>query len=122
MGLAQPKKTVHPPPEYYALEEAAEYESDYYKGEIFAMWGGTGRQSLISGNITRHVGNRLKKSPCVVYESNLRMKKIPCAHNDADPGYCTMDRRLSIVRRNYRAADRRACTPFFLRCRSLGFS
>ena len=73
MGLAQPKKR-YTPQEYYALEEAAEYKSDYYKGEIFAMSGGTGRHSLISCNITRHVGNRLEKSPCVVYESNLRVK------------------------------------------------
>lgn len=35
----QPRKRFTPA-EYYALEEKAEYKSDYYDGEIFAMSGG----------------------------------------------------------------------------------
>ena len=56
------------------MEDAAEYKSDYYKGEIFGMSGGTSRHSLICCNITGELRSRLKKSPCVVYESNLRIK------------------------------------------------
>jgi Uma2 family endonuclease len=68
-------KTVkrYTPQEYYALERLADYKSDYYQGEIFAMAGGTARHSLITMNIGREVGNRLKGKPCRAYESNLRM-------------------------------------------------
>jgi Uma2 family endonuclease len=62
------------PKEYYDLEHKAEYKSDYYDGEIFAMAGGTSRHSLICTNLIRRVGNRLDRSPCAVYESNLRFK------------------------------------------------
>lgn len=59
--------------EYYALEDAADYKSDYYKGEIFAMSGGTARHSLISANIAGELRHRLKGTPCRAYESNLRL-------------------------------------------------
>lgn len=62
------------PAEYYELERAAEYKSDYYDGEIFAMAGGTGEHSQITGNVIIAVGIRLRGGPCTVRESNLRMK------------------------------------------------
>ncbi|HET6252307.1 MAG TPA: Uma2 family endonuclease [Tepidisphaeraceae bacterium] len=62
------------PQEYYDLESLATYRSDYYRGEIFAMAGGTPRHSLICGNLIRELGIILKKTPCAVYESNLRLK------------------------------------------------
>ena len=62
------------PQEYYDLERTAEYKSDYYDGEIFAMSGGTSRHSRICANVSREVGNRLKGTPCAEYESNLRLK------------------------------------------------
>ena len=74
------------PAEYYALEEKAEYKSDYYDGEIFpsgevgpdgqliSMAGGSVRHSLICSNIVREVGNRLKGTPCIAFESNVRLK------------------------------------------------
>ena len=62
------------PQEYYDLERAADYKSDYYNGEIFAMAGGTKRHSRICANVSREVGIRLKGTPCAEYESNLRLK------------------------------------------------
>ena len=73
MGLPKEIK-LYTPQEYYALERKADYKSDYYRGEIFAMAGGTSRHSLIAGNIIREVGNLLKGTPCAIYESNLRVK------------------------------------------------
>jgi Uma2 family endonuclease len=72
MALPQPVKR-YTPQEYYALEHEAEYKSDYYRGEIFNMSGGTANHSLISANVTREVGNHLKGKPCRAYESNLRL-------------------------------------------------
>ena len=62
------------PQEYYRREREASVRSEYYDGELFAMAGGTARHSLICGNIVREAGNRLKGGPCLVYESNLRLK------------------------------------------------
>jgi Uma2 family endonuclease len=73
MSLAE-KVTRYTPQEYYALERAASYKSDYYDGEIFAMPDGTIAHSLITSNLVREVGNRLKGKPCSAYESNLRLK------------------------------------------------
>jgi Uma2 family endonuclease len=75
MTVAQPVKR-YTPQEYYALERAAEYKSEYYKGEIFAMSGGTARHSLISANIAGEARQRLKGKPCKAYESNLRLKVV----------------------------------------------
>ena len=73
MTLAQPKKR-YTPAEYYALERDAEYKSDYYDGEIFAMAGGTGAHSDITSNIIISLGSRLTRGPCRVRESNQRLK------------------------------------------------
>ena len=73
MGFAQPQKR-YTPQEYYALERAATYKSEYHDGEIFAMAGGTDEHSAIIGNIIIAVGLRLRGSDCVVRDSNLRMK------------------------------------------------
>src|SRR5436190_2986106 len=73
MGLPQPIRRFTPA-EYYRMERDAPYKSDYYTGEIFAMAGGTARHSLICSNHVRELGNRLIDTPCVVYESNLRLK------------------------------------------------
>jgi Uma2 family endonuclease len=84
MGLAQEKKRFTPQ-EYYQLERAATYKSDYYRGEIFAMAGGTIRHSRICTNIVREVGIRLKGSPCEAFESSLRLKnKITGLRNYPD--------------------------------------
>ena len=72
MGLAKQVKRFTPQ-EYYALERDADYKSDFYAGEIFAMAGGTVQHSLISANLTREVGQQLKDKPCRVFESNLRV-------------------------------------------------
>src|SRR5689334_6778896 len=76
MGLPKPTKryTVE---EYYRLEWAATYKSDYYAGEIFAMAGGTVRHSLIATNIAGELRHRLKGKPCAAFESNLRLKVKP---------------------------------------------
>ncbi len=75
MGLPTPIKR-YTPQEYYALERAAEYRSDYYNGEIFAMAGGTSRHSDIMVNICGELRNRLRGRPCRPKESNQRLKVV----------------------------------------------
>ena len=59
MGLAQPIKRFSPQ-EYYRLEREADYKSEYYNGEIFAMAGNTTRHSDIVMNIGGELRVRLK--------------------------------------------------------------
>jgi Uma2 family endonuclease len=70
---ALPKK-LYSPEEYLALERAAEYKSQYYAGEIFAMAGGSPRHNLISANVSGELRALLKGRPCNVYPSDQRLK------------------------------------------------
>ncbi|HWD18707.1 MAG TPA: Uma2 family endonuclease [Verrucomicrobiae bacterium] len=60
--------------EYLRLERAAEVRSEYYDGQTFAMAGGSRWHSVIKSNLIRELGNQLKKSRCVVYDADLRVK------------------------------------------------
>lgn len=60
--------------EYLELERAAEFKSEFFEGEMFAMAGGTPQHSLIATNLAREFGNRLKGGPCVAYNADLRIK------------------------------------------------
>jgi len=62
--------------EYLKIERAADFKSEFYDGEMFAMAGGTPRHSLIATNLAREIGNQLKSSPCVPYNSDLRLKVV----------------------------------------------
>jgi Uncharacterized protein conserved in cyanobacteria len=59
--------------EYLEIERAAEFKSEFYDGEMFAMAGGT-QHSLIATNLAREFGNRLRDHPSTVYNSSLRIK------------------------------------------------
>ncbi len=73
MGLPQATKR-YTPEEYYVLERAADYRSDYFDGEIFAMAGGSTRHSLIKVNLLRDVSNQLKGKRCGAYDSDQRLR------------------------------------------------
>jgi len=60
--------------EYLRIERAAEFKSEFFDGEMFAMAGGTPEHSLIATNIAREFGNRLRGRPCVAYNADLRIK------------------------------------------------
>ena len=62
------------PAEYFVLEAAAEERHDYVDGRVVAMAGGTIRHSRVIANTIREVGNKLRGSPCGVYDSNLKVK------------------------------------------------
>ena len=70
--------------EYLANEETAEFKSEFYAGEIYAMSGGTRNHSLIGANIVRELGNALMGKDCVVYNSDLKIR-IEAADASAYP-------------------------------------
>lgn len=61
------------PEEYLRIERVAEFKSEYFAGDMFAMAGGTVAHSLLKTNVTREIGNRLKGGTCTVYDSDLRV-------------------------------------------------
>ena len=60
--------------EYLRIERAADFKSEFFDGEMFAMAGGSPEHSLISTNLAREFGNRLREGPCVAYNGDLRVK------------------------------------------------
>jgi Uma2 family endonuclease len=62
------------PEEYLARERQAEFKSEYYDGEIFAMAGGSPEHSLISLNVGGELRHQLLEKPCRVYNSDLKVR------------------------------------------------
>ena len=60
--------------EYLANERSSETKSEYYQGEIFAMASASERHNLIVANIIGELRSQLKKKPCRVYPSDMRLK------------------------------------------------
>lgn len=60
--------------EYLELERKAEFKSEFYDGEMFAMAGGTRSHSLIAMNIGAELRAAVKGRGSVVFESNMRVK------------------------------------------------
>ncbi len=60
--------------EYLRRERAAEYKSEFYRGEMFAMAGASRRHNLIAAAIARLLGNQLVDQSCEVYASDMRVK------------------------------------------------
>jgi Uma2 family endonuclease len=68
-----PLKKSFTPAEYLAMEQAADYKSEYYNGEIFAMSGGTADHSQIAGQFITALNQRLDPKPCRVFTSDMRL-------------------------------------------------
>ena len=62
------------PEEYLRRENDSSVKHEYYRGEVFAMAGGTFEHSRIIANVIRELGTRLKGTPCGVQDSNLRVR------------------------------------------------
>ncbi len=70
--LAQ-KDHLYTPAEYFALEEKADYKSEYRQGEIVAMVGASANHNRIAGNVFNALSNTLASKPCEVFISDLRL-------------------------------------------------
>ena len=70
--LRQAKK-VFSPIEYLAMEEVADYKSEYFNGQIFAMSGGTPDHSTVAVNIAGALNRLLAPRPCRVFNSDMRL-------------------------------------------------
>ena len=60
--------------EYLTRERVAPYKSEYYRGQIFAMAGGTPRHNTTSVNILFSLRGRLRGKGCQPYNSDQRIR------------------------------------------------
>lgn len=73
MALAEPIRKLTES-EYLEIERAAEFKSEFFDGEVFAMSGGSPRHSLIAVNFVSELRRVLRGKPCRPYNSDLRIK------------------------------------------------
>jgi Uma2 family endonuclease len=69
--------TLLTPAEYLELERKAEFKSEYFQGEMFAMAGASRWHGLIVTNLVGELHQQLKARPCEVYSSDLRLRVSP---------------------------------------------
>lgn len=73
--MAQPPQTRRlSEAEYLEAERAAEFKSEFFEGEMFAMAGGSARHSRIATNLSYAFRGKLKGGACLPYNSDLRIK------------------------------------------------
>lgn len=75
--MSSQQKTLLTPEKYLEIERKAEFKSEYYKGEMFAMAGGTIRHGTIVINLGRELSLQLKGKPCSAYSSDVRLRVSP---------------------------------------------
>jgi len=61
------------PEEYLAMEEMAEYKSEYYRGEIFAMAGISINHNRIVRNLSRKLDQALINNQCEAFTSDIKV-------------------------------------------------
>ena len=60
--------------QYLEIERKAQFKSEFYRGELFAMSGASREHNLIANNIGGEARSRLRGSPCEVYSSDMRVR------------------------------------------------
>jgi len=60
--------------QYLATERAAQFRSEFYRGEMFAMVGASRKHNLIAGNVFGELHRQFKDRKCEVYQSDMRVK------------------------------------------------
>lgn len=72
--MEEQAKQYHTPEEYLALEETAEFKSEYYRGEIFAMAGGSVDHNQIISNLNARLNLAFRNKNCRVYAADVRLR------------------------------------------------
>jgi Uma2 family endonuclease len=72
--MQKPAKKYFTREEYLAREETAEYKSEYYRGEIFAMAGASIDHNRIAGNLYSFLNEQLRKKNCEAFISDMRLQ------------------------------------------------
>ena len=65
------------PEDYLAIERSAEFKSEYFDGEIFAMAGASRAHNAIVLNVGSEIRQHLKNRSCKAYVNDMRVKVSP---------------------------------------------
>jgi Uma2 family endonuclease len=61
------------PEQYLEIERLAEFKSEYYRGEMFAMAGALEAHNLITLNVASGLHQQLRSRPCRTYSNDMRI-------------------------------------------------
>jgi len=67
-------KTLITPEQYLEIERRAEYKSEYFQGEMFAMAGATWLHNVVVGNVEFQLRLQLRQRPCEVLSKDMRVR------------------------------------------------
>ena len=67
-------KTFLTPEQYLEIERKAEYKSEYYRGEMFAMAGASLAHNTLVANLIGELHGKLRAGPCRVLPSDMRVR------------------------------------------------
>jgi len=70
-------KTLYTPEEYIELERKAEFKSEYYNGQIFAMSGASRWHDFIASQLETLIGQHLRGKKCLKFTANMRVLAAP---------------------------------------------
>ena len=62
------------PEQYLEIERRAEFKSEFFQGEMFAMAGASRSHIRIAVNLTAGLGQRLLNGPCEVFNNDMRVR------------------------------------------------
>ncbi|MBI3924102.1 MAG: Uma2 family endonuclease [Armatimonadetes bacterium] len=71
--LAHRQRRLFTPEEYLVLEERSETKSEYHRGEIFSMTGGSMEHNELVRNVTVELAGTLRDSACRVFVADMRL-------------------------------------------------
>src|SRR5580700_5076361 len=69
----QPKAFLTPE-QYLEIERQAEYKSEFWQGEMFAMSGAAEPHNLVLPNITAQLHPQLRSTGCRLYSNDMRVR------------------------------------------------
>ena len=72
--MATHPKSYLTPEQYLEIERKAEFKSEYYQGEMFAMSGAREGHNLIVWNLAAELHRQLRAKPCRAYINDMRVR------------------------------------------------
>ncbi len=73
MAVSLRQEKLYTREEYLTLEESAAFKSEYYKGVIYAMAGGTYNHEMICGNVYSALRLAANAKSCIAFTSNMKL-------------------------------------------------
>ena len=75
--MATQPKTHLTPEQYLEIERKAEFKSEYFQGEMFAMSGAREPHILIVANAVASLHQQLRRGPCRPLSNDMRVRVTP---------------------------------------------